>query len=73
MRLEDALEVGEAGVAEDLREADQRRGLDAGLLGDLLMVPTATSLGCCQRKIAIWRSRLGKWTVPEERTARSSS
>ena len=35
MLLEEVLEVGEAGVAEDLREADQRRGLDAGLLGDL--------------------------------------
>ena len=33
--LEQALEVGKAGKAEDLGEAHQRRGLHAGLLGDL--------------------------------------
>ena len=38
-----------------------------------LIVPSATSPGCCQRKIATWRRRLGKWMVPEDRTARSSS
>ena len=60
MRAEHFLQVGEAGEAERLGEAHQRRGLHLGARATPEAVPSAISSGCSSAKIAACRSRLGR-------------